>query len=96
VQANNNANNNTGANECWANTQNRLLIGTSALTARGSEIGLVLGHVRRPQSQVVTQKLHDKGRVLVRIFIESVELGNSVVKGLLGELASSCVNGKGV
>ena len=64
---------------------------------------LTLLHVRSPQSKVVSEKLHDKGRVpvvsiiprskrshaLVRLLGQSVELGNGVVEGLLGEMARS-------
>lgn len=35
-----------------------------------------------PQSQVVTKKLHDQSRILVRFFVECVEFGNRIIKGL--------------
>jgi hypothetical protein len=34
------------------------------------------------------QDIHDEGRILVRLLGQGVELGDGVVKGLLGELAS--------
>ena len=37
--------------------------------------------------QVVTEKLHDEGRVLVALLAEGIELGNGVVKGSLGKVA---------
>ena len=40
-----------------------------------------------PQGEVVAQELHDEGRVLVRLLVEGVELGDRVVEGLLGEIA---------
>ena len=46
-----------------------------------------IGLVARPQSEVITEKLHDEGRVLVGFFVEGIELGNSVVEGLLGDRA---------
>jgi len=42
---------------------------------------------QRETYQVVTQKLHDEGGVLVALLAEGVELGNGVVKGSLGEVA---------
>jgi len=38
--------------------------------------------------EVVTEELHDEGRVLVALLAEGVELGNGVVEGGLGEVAS--------
>jgi hypothetical protein len=63
-------------------------------------LGLVLGGVgsgtlalvavrRRPESQIVTEELHDEGAVAVRLLGERVELGNGVIEGLLGEVAST-------
>ena len=43
-----------------------------------------IGLVARPQCEVITEKLHDEGRVLVGFFVEGIELGNSIVEGLLG------------
>jgi len=43
-----------------------------------------IGLVTRPQREVVTEELHDQGRVLVGFFVEGIEFGNSIVKGLLG------------
>ena len=64
---------------------------------------LTLLHIRGPQGKVVTEKLHDKGRVprdqrfspaimrhsLVGLLRKGVELGDGIVEGLLGEVAST-------
>lgn len=51
---------------------------------------LLLGTVGRgPEGEVVTEELHDEGAVTVRLLAEAVELGNSVVEGLLGEVAGT-------
>ncbi len=56
----------------------------------GIGAGLGLGRVRRsPQGEVVTEELHDEGAVAVRLLGQRVELGNGVVKGLLGKMASA-------
>jgi hypothetical protein len=52
--------------------------------------GLGLASVgRRPECQVVAEQLHDERRVAVRLLGQRVELGNGVVEGLLGEVAST-------
>jgi hypothetical protein len=38
--------------------------------------------------QVVTEELHDEGRVLVALLAEGIKLSNGVVEGSLGEVAS--------
>lgn len=38
--------------------------------------------------KVVAEELHDEGGVLVALLTQCVELGNSVIEGLLGEVAS--------
>lgn len=49
---------------------------------------LALVTVRRgPKGQVVPQELHDQGAVAVALLGEGVELCNSVIEGLLGEVA---------
>merc|ERR1712117_221380 len=55
--------------------------GISSVCVIGRRIGC-------PKSQIVTQKLHDQRRVLVAILIKGVQLGNGLIKGSLGELAS--------
>lgn len=61
---------------------------------------LTLLHVASPESKVVSEQLHNEGGVpvcqlaqrpdsLVRLLGEGVELGNGIVKGLLGEVASA-------
>ncbi|CAG8733833.1 15428_t:CDS:1, partial [Acaulospora colombiana] len=39
--------------------------------------------------QVVTEQLHNEGRVLVALLRQCVELGNGIVKCLLGKMAST-------
>ena len=48
---------------------------------------LALGIVRCPEGEVVAEELHDGGRVLVRLLVQRVDLGDGVVECLLGELA---------
>jgi hypothetical protein len=38
--------------------------------------------------QVVSQQLHDEGRVLVALLAQGVELSNGIVESLLGKVAS--------
>ena len=68
-----------------------LTLGLSSRSVSSGSLGGLLGilHVRGPEGKVVTKELHDEGRVLVRLFREGVELGNSVVEGLFGEVASA-------
>ena len=40
-----------------------------------------------PESQVVSDQLHDRGRILVLILFDLVDISNSVVEGLLSQLA---------
>lgn len=55
----------------------------------GRSGGLRLAAVGRgPESEVVTEQLHDEGAVTVRLLGQRVELGNGVVEGLLREMAS--------
>jgi hypothetical protein len=46
-------------------------------------------HVRGPEGEVITKELHDKSRVLVALLRKRVELGDSVVERLLGQMASA-------
>jgi hypothetical protein len=39
-------------------------------------------HVRGPQGEVVTEKLHDQGAILVGIFPKGIQLGDGFIKGL--------------
>jgi hypothetical protein len=55
---------------------------------RGSLLNVV-AIARGPQGKVVTEKLHDEGRVPVALFAQGVELSNSIVEGLLGKVAST-------
>lgn len=73
-----------------------LLLGSRSLTRLGlGGIGLGgrrlgLGAVRRrPEGEVVAEELHDEGAVAVRLLGKRVKLGNSIVKGLLSEVAST-------
>merc|ERR1712115_337900 len=43
--------------------------------------------VRSPQSEVVSEKLHDERAVFVAVLIQGVQLGDCVVKRLLSKLA---------
>ena len=43
--------------------------------------------IRCPQGQIVTQKLHAGGWVTILILFQSVQVCNSIIEGLLGELA---------
>ena len=52
--------------------------------------GLCLGGlVGGPQGEVVAEELHDEGGVLVRLLRQSVELGDGIVEGLLGDVAGA-------
>ena len=53
----------------------------------GATLGTTLG--RRPESEVVPEKLHNEGRITVRFLRKRVELGNGVIKRLLGKVASA-------
>ena len=56
----------------------------------GLLIGLCLGGlVGGPQGEIVSKELHDEGRVLVRLLVEGVELGDGIVEGLLGDVAGA-------
>lgn len=61
-------------------------IGLGGGTGRGLGLGAVR---RRPERQVVPEELHDESAVTVRLLRKRVKLGNSVVKGLLREVAST-------
>ena len=52
-------------------------------------LAALLLNIRGPEGEVISQELHDEGGVLVRLLVEGVELGNGVVEGLLGEVASA-------
>ena len=62
------------------------LVVTSSL----SRVFALTRRVGRPQGQVVTQQLHDQGRVLVAVLVKSVQLSNGVVKCL--KEFKACVN----
>jgi hypothetical protein len=47
---------------------------SSLLLGRGIGGSSVVGLGRSPESKVVTEQLHDKGRILVALLAESVEL----------------------
>lgn len=49
---------------------------------------LALGTItRRPEGEVVPQQLHDQRAVTVRVFGQTVKLGDGVVESLLGQVA---------
>jgi hypothetical protein len=65
-------------------------LGGLTLVLLGLAGSLSLGAIgRSPQGEVVTQQLHNESAVAVRLLGEGVELGDGVVKGLLGEVAST-------
>lgn len=68
-----------------------LLLSGLLLLLRGLGGGtLTLGVVgRRPQGKVVTEELHDESAVTVRLLGQGVELSDSVIEGLLGQVAST-------
>lgn len=41
--------------------------------------------VARPQSEVVSQKLHNCGRVTVLVFLQAVEVSNGLIESLFGK-----------
>ena len=66
---------------CWCRFLLRLLL-------LGSRTALSLVAIRRgPESQVVTEELHDKGAIAVALLGEGVELSNSIIESLLGQVA---------
>ena len=65
-----------------------LLGGFLFLEVSGKSLGL--STIRRgPESEVVAKKLHDEGAVMVGLFRERIELGNSVIECLLSKVAST-------
>ena len=50
--------------------------------------------VGRPQCQIVTQQLHNRGWVTILILFEGVQVGNGIIEGLLGELAGDVRTGQ--
>ena len=44
---------------------------------------------RSPESQVVSDELHDGSGILVLLLFDLVDIGDGFVKGRLGQLASS-------
>ncbi|GBP29264.1 hypothetical protein EVAR_78958_1 [Eumeta japonica] len=55
--------------------------GALVIAAFGWLVAVAL-RVRRPQGEVVTQKLHYQRRVLVRVLVEGVQLSDRVVESL--------------
>lgn len=47
-----------------------------------------VGEVAGPQGQVVSEQLHDSGRVAVLVLLQTVEVGDGIVESSLGEFAS--------
>jgi hypothetical protein len=66
-----------------------LSLGLSRLVLLRGSLLDVVAIARGPQGQVVTEKLHDESGVPVALFAQGVELSNSVVEGLLSEVASA-------
>ena len=48
----------------------------------GGRVVALARRVRGPEREVVTQQLHDQGRVLVAVLVQGVQLGDGVVKCL--------------
>lgn len=46
-------------------------------------------HVGRPQSQIVSEQLHDERRVFVAFLIQGIEFGNGLVECGLSQAAGS-------
>lgn len=63
----------------------RLVLGRIGGARRGS-LGIAR-LVGGPKGEVVTQQLHDKGTVAVRLLRKRVKLGDGIVEGLLGQVA---------
>lgn len=64
-----------------------LLLGLGLASSSSS---LRLGAIRRsPEGKVITEELHDEGAVTVRFLGETIQLGNRIVEGLLGEMAGA-------
>lgn len=66
-----------------------LALGLGGVTLGGRGLLRLGGVRRRPEGQVIAQELHDERAVAVRLLGKRVKLGNSVVKGLLREVAST-------
>jgi len=49
----------------------------------------LVGLVRGPQGEVVSEQLHDQGGVLVRLLRQRVQLRDRVIERLLGEVTGS-------
>lgn len=65
-------------------------VGSLLLLGGGGVASLSLVAVRRcPEGKVVTEELHDESAVAVGLLGERVELGNSIVESLLGQVASA-------
>jgi len=52
-------------------------------------VALNIVKVASPQGQIVTEQLHDGCRVAILIFFKAIQISNSIVEGLLGQLASN-------
>lgn len=68
-----------------------LTLGLGSRSVSSGSLSGLLGilHVRGPEGKVVTEELHDEGRVLVALLREGVKLSDGIVEGLLGEVASA-------
>ena len=53
----------------------------------GSSLVSVFLELGGPESQVVSDELHDGGGILVLVFLDLVNVSNGIIKGLLGQLA---------
>lgn len=66
-----------------------LSLGLDGLVLLYGSLVSVVAVARGPEGKVVTQKLHDEGRIPVALFTQGVELGDRIVEGLLGQVASA-------
>ena len=46
-------------------------------------------HVRGPEGQIVTKKLHNEGRIFIIVLSKGIQDGNSIIKGFLGQLTGT-------
>ena len=61
---------------------------TSSLS-NGCGFFLNIVQVAHPEGEVITEQLHDGGRITVLVFLETIKISDCVIKGLLGQFASN-------
>ena len=45
-------------------------------------------HLASPESEIISNELHDGSGIFVLIFIDVLNIGNSIIEGLLSEFTS--------